>query len=127
MTLPSSLLSYSAQLEFMDLAMDSPTGKRMFFRDEKKAERFKMKCNYARVLHRREGMRIHDPDNVMWGKSEYDVLVFTNRVSPDGFWVYAQREIFNPEAVEDIPEDEESPPIDTSAIEVPDGNKAAAE
>jgi hypothetical protein len=116
MTLPNSLLSFTAQQEFMYMAMDSPTGKRMFFRKEKDAERFKIKCNYARVLHRRENMRIHDPDSIMYGKSEYDVLVFTTRVSPDGYWVYARREVLNTEMVEDIPDDDDAPPLDITEI-----------
>lgn len=116
MSLPSSLLSYEVQLKFMEMAMDEERGTRMFFLREPEAEHFRMRCNYARVLHRAENKNIHEPGMPLYGKSEYDVLVFTIRTSPDGFWVYAMKQILDTSRVEPIPEEDYVPSIEATEI-----------
>lgn len=118
MSLPKSLLAYEVQLEFMDRSMDLPAGGRMFFTDEAQAEHFRMRCNYARALHREENEKIHQPGTPLYGKSEYDILVFTIKHSADGVWVYAAKQIFPENNFEPIPEDDHAPPLDTTAIEI---------
>jgi hypothetical protein len=115
MSLPNSLLSYDAQLKFMEMALDEERGTRMFFKRPQDAEHWRMRCNYARVLHRRENERVHESDTLMHGKSEYDVLVFTIRTSPDGFWVYAEKQVLDTSRVEPIPV-EDYAKIDASEI-----------
>ncbi len=116
MSLPSSLLAYEAQLQFMEMSMDEARGARMFFKAEKEAEHWRMRCNYARVLHRKENMQIHEPGDPLYGKSEYDVIVFTIRTSPDGFWVYAEKQVLDTSRVEPIPEEDYIQAIDTTQI-----------
>ncbi len=116
MSLPSSLLAYDAQLQFMEMSMDQERGMRMFFLREAEAEHWRMKCNYARVLHRQENKKVHEEGTTLHGKSEYDVLVFTIRTSPDGFWVYAQKQILDTSRVEPIPEEDYAPSIEATEI-----------
>lgn len=109
MGLPSSLLSFEAEMEFLEQAMDSATGKRMFFRDQGYAESFRMRCYAARKLHRQENSKIHDPGTKMHGKSEYDPLRLTIKAAAaedQGWWVYARQNKLNLDRVEDIPEEE---------------------
>jgi hypothetical protein len=115
MSLPSSLLAYDPQLKFMEMAMDEERGTRMFFNKMTEAEHFRMRCNYARVLHRRENAKVHEEGTPLHGKSEYDVIVFTIRTSADGFWVYAQKAVLDTSRVEPIPE-EEYPSIDATEV-----------
>ncbi len=119
MSLPKSLLSYDVQLKFMEKAMDEERGARMFFprgKGMQSAEHFRMRCNYARTLHREENAKVHEEGTLLHGKSEYDGLVFTIKTSPDGFWVYAQKQIFDESLVEPIPEDDYAPQIEATEI-----------
>jgi hypothetical protein len=122
MSLPSSLLSYEPQLQFMDIALDEERGARMFFTKESSAEHFRMRCNYARVLHREENKKIHEEGMPLHGKSEYDVLVFTIKTSPDGFWCYAEKQILDVSRVEPIPIEDEAPLIDATQITMENAN-----
>lgn len=90
--------------------MDEERGARMFFDKINEAEHFRMRANYARVLHRNENKKIHDPGTPLYGKSEYDVIVFTIKTSEDGFWVYAQKSVLDTSRVEPIPA-EDAPAI----------------
>lgn len=116
MSLPNSFLAYEAQIQFMERAMDEAKGARMFFLREAEAEHWRMRCNYARVLHRRENLTVHEPGTKLHGKSEYDVIVFTIRTSPDGFWVYAEKQVLDTSRVEPIPEEDYSPQIEATEI-----------
>lgn len=129
MSLPNSFLAYEAQIQFMEQAMDEKRGARMFFLREAEAEHWRMRCNYARVLHRKENLAVHEPGTPLHGKSEYDVIVFTIRTSPDGFWVYAEKQVLDTSRVEPIPEEDYSPPIEATEIfaleDQSDGNETA--
>lgn len=116
MSLPNSFLAYEAQIQFMERAMDEARGARMFFLREAEAEHWRMRCNYARVLHRKENLTVHEPGTPLHGKSEYDVIVFTIRTSADGFWVYAEKQVLDTSRVEPIPEEDYAPPIEATEI-----------
>lgn len=116
MSLPSSLLAYEVELKFMEMAMDQERGARYFCGTSQEAEHFRMRCNYARKLHRQENARIHEPGMPLHGKSEYDVIVFTVRMSPDGHWVYAQKQIFDESRAEPIPVEDYAPQIEATEI-----------
>lgn len=109
MPLPSSLLAYKAEMDFFELAMDEARGSRMFFGDRQSAEHFRMRANYARVLHRADNRMTHEPGTPLHGRSEYDILTFTIRESDDGFWVYARKAELDTSRVEPIPEDDSVP------------------
>lgn len=116
MSLPSSLLSYEPELKFMEMAMDEERGTRMFFTKLNEAEHFRMRCNYARVLHRSENKKIHEPGMPLYGKSEYDIITFVIRSSEDGFWCYAQKQFLDTSRVEPIPAD----------LEITNGNETTS-
>lgn len=116
MSLPNSFLAYEAQIKFMEMAMDETRGARMFFKAENEAEHWRMRCNYARVLHRKENLIVHEPGTPLHGKSEYDVIVFTIRTSYDGFWVYAEKQVLDTSRVEPIPEEDYAPQIEAAEI-----------
>jgi hypothetical protein len=126
MSLPSSLLAYEAQMQFMELAMDQPRGSRMYFTDYQKAEMFRFRCHQARKLHRKENESVHEPGEMLHGKSEYDILQFTIRRSPDGFWVYAEKQFLDTSRVEPIPEEDYAEPNKEIDIEgIINDNEAA--
>lgn len=116
MSLPSSLLAYGPQLTFMETALDLPRGARMFFNTEAEAEHWRMRCNMARSLDRKENEKIYEVGDKMHGKSQFDVLMFTIRHSPDGVWCYAEIQILDESRVEPIPETEYTPLIEATEI-----------
>lgn len=101
MPLPSTIQAYQAQLDFMEKAMEDEKGARMVFLTERQAEKWRFKCNQARVLHREQGKMIYARDHKMWGCSEYDVLEFTLAEDTDGgWWVYGRKQVLDPGRVE---------------------------
>jgi hypothetical protein len=109
MALSSSRLAYKDCEEFLELALDAPNGKRIAFTTSADAEYWRMRCNQFRSIDRQDNKSIHEIGMPLHGKSVYDEITMTLKHSPDGlFWVYAQVRKLNPEAVEDIPNDEGS-------------------
>lgn len=107
MALSNSALSYTDCKEFLEKALDSDTGSRIPFREEKGAKYFQMRCNQYRSIDRDDSKLIYDQGHQMFGKSAYDVLTLTIKLSPDGFaWVYAQQRTLPEGLVEPIAPDD---------------------
>lgn len=107
MALSTSPLAYTDCREFLEQALSAPNGSRLPFRAETSAQHFRMRCNYFRVLDRKDNETIHEPGTPLHGKSEYDTLTLTVKWSPDEiWWVYAQQRTLPQGLIEDIPTDE---------------------
>lgn len=123
MALSSSLLAYQDCLDFMERAMDEERGARMYFRAESEAEHWRMRCNYARKLHRDQNKQVYEPGDKMYGMSEYDPLMFTIRQSPDGYWVYAKKMELDTTRVEPIPDEDYITEIHPEDISHPENHE----
>jgi hypothetical protein len=100
-TLPNSLLSYGDCMDFFERIADDPRGGRVEIGTYKEAHHFRLRCNQARRLHRRENAKIHAPDTKMHGASEYDEFMLKLKEDTNGsWWVYAERMSLKPGQVE---------------------------
>ena len=107
MALSRSIQAYQDCLDFMEKCLEYPTGGRMWFRSDREAEFWRMRCNQARKLDREQNSRMHGPDDPRFGVSPFDTLMFVIKESSDGFhWVYGQRMILDTQKVEPIPDEE---------------------
>ena len=72
MALSESIAAYEDCYEVFDKAVRSSKGVRTLFGDKKAAGYFRIRMNQARVLQRRESMRMYPREDPRYGKSEYD-------------------------------------------------------
>ena len=101
MTLPESLLAYGDCLDFFEKIVDDPKGGRYSVGTYEAAHYFRLRCNQARKLHRRENMKIHPANTPLYGASEYDPFMLKLREDTEGvWWVYAERMALEPGQVE---------------------------
>lgn len=107
MALSNSTLAYTDCREFLEKALDADHGSRIPFRDEGGAKYFQMRCNQYRTLDRADSKLIYEPGHNLHGKSAYDVLTLTVKLSTDGYaWVYAQQRTLPEGLVEPIAPDD---------------------
>lgn len=107
MALSNSTMAYQDCREFLEKALDADHGSRIPFRDEGAAKYFQMRCNQFRTLDRVDSKLIYEIGHNLHGKSVYDVLTLTIKLSPDGFaWVYAQQRTLPEGLVEPIAPDD---------------------
>jgi hypothetical protein len=108
-TLSESLLAYGDCLDFFERIADDPKGGRVEIGTYEEAHHFRNRCNQARRLHRRENMKIHEPNTPLYGASEYDPFMLKLREDTKGkWWVYAHRMALQPGQVELLSELEDN-------------------
>ena len=91
MALSESMAAYEDCYEIYERAANDPKGVRVFTGDEKAAGILQMRMNQARVLQRRESMRIYDRTNPAYGKSEFDKFRNAKREDTEGnWWLYVE-------------------------------------
>jgi len=91
--LPEQPSAYEDCYDYYERAKASPKGIRVLFDNERDAGMFRMRMNMARVIQRREAMRIYARTDPAYGKSEFDSLKCAVRPTAelDGrFWVYIE-------------------------------------
>lgn len=71
MSLSNSRLAYTDCYEFLDAAIADPQGVRMKL-PYNQAVHFRMRCNHARSIDRRENTLTYPEDHPLYGRSEYD-------------------------------------------------------
>lgn len=65
------------------------------------AHYFRLRCNQARILHRKENAKVYPEGMPLHGASEYDPLQLKLKEDTEGgWWVYAERTQLDPSAVE---------------------------
>lgn len=90
MSLPESMAAYGDCYDFYDRAQDAPKGIRIPVADRPAATQLRLRLNQARVLQRREAMRLYDRTDPRYGKSINDKFRVTTREGPDSWWVYIE-------------------------------------
>jgi hypothetical protein len=75
MGMSKSYLGYNDCREALERALNSRKGIRLTYPNKGQAFRFVGRCNAFRVKDREESLKLYDENNVMWGRSPYDVLV----------------------------------------------------
>ncbi len=112
MALSSSLQAYTDCLDFFDRVIDDPKGGRVFIGSYADAHHFRMRCNYARKMHRDTNARVYPPENKMHGCSEYDPLCLQIKQDTEGgHWVYAVRMQLDASQIELLSEIDDTPQI----------------
>lgn len=105
MPLPNTIDSYHRELEIFQQALNDPEGVRVCYGDKVKARQASFRFHQARALDRTESRRIYKPDDRLYGKSEFDVLVCKLREDADHeWWVYIERHGREVLAVESLSE-----------------------
>lgn len=91
MPLPSSIQSFTDCIEFMEKAIDDDKGARYECKTEAAAQFWRLRCNTARELDRKQNKIIHEPGHKMHGCSLFDQLMFTIVEDVEGgWWCYAR-------------------------------------
>lgn len=105
MALPNTTAAYEDCYDHYERARTAPNGIRVLLPDLASARHLQMRMHQARVLERRDSMRIFDKTDPRWGKSENDSLRVSLRPVADGetgHWVYIEQWGSKPEAVEEL-------------------------
>ena len=71
MALTDSIAAYDYCFQAFERAAKSKKGIRILFEDKKTANYFRLRMNYARVLQRREAVRMYERTDPRFGKSEF--------------------------------------------------------
>ena len=108
MALTDSIAAYDDCFQAFERAAKSKKGIRILFEDKKTANYFRPRMNYARVLQRREAVRMYERTDPRFGKSEFDKfrLKIVEAAEQTGeWWVYIdpfgmEREIMEVEELE---------------------------
>ena len=91
MALPDNISAYDDCFDLFDRACADPKGARALIGSFEQAKRYQMRMNTARALQRKESKRIYKPDELAYGKSEYDYLKVTTRFdNEEQWWVYVE-------------------------------------
>lgn len=112
MTLPNHLGAYGFEIEHFERANDDPTGIRVHFgKDSAAAKKFQLRLHQARALDRQQTRRMYPPQDIRAGSSIYDPLVVRVREDISGdWWVYIERQKFDPTRIESLTEDQPDAP-----------------
>ena len=105
MSLPNTTAAYEDCFDHYERARHSPNGIRVLLPDLGQARHLQFRMHQARVLERRDSMRIYGKTDPRWGKSENDHLRVSLVAPADGesgHWVYIEPWGQKPEAVEEL-------------------------
>lgn len=105
MSFSNSRQSYKDCEDFFVKALADDKGARLFVGPESKAEYFRARANYFRVLDRKENALIYKEGDPMYNKSVYDVLTLVLKDDTGGDWyVYAEKREIAEEDIESLSE-----------------------
>lgn len=93
MALSESVAAYEDCYEYYETARRTAKGIRVLLENEKQAGILRMRLHQARVLERRESMRLYERNDVKYGKSENDKFRVSMKRAADGeegWWVYIE-------------------------------------
>lgn len=118
MALSNSILAFQDCADFLEPAISDEKGARLFFKTQKEAEFFRMRCYQFRKLHRKQNMSVYPPDHKMYGQSEYDELMLTLYLTfeGDGYWLYARKTVLDPGKLELLSEVEGPQMLEDSTV-----------
>lgn len=99
--MPTSHLSYSAEYDAFDLAEDSDKGIRIPMSNRSAAWNYRNRLHYARCIDRKKNCETYKEGDPLFGSSVYDKFVVkVKQDTADGWWVYIEKNDFNPSNVE---------------------------
>lgn len=93
MALSESIAAYTDCLDLYDRAQADGKGVRVLVENQNAAYILRLRLNHARVLERRESMRLYERTDPKYGKSANDRFRVTMREAAEGetgFWVYIE-------------------------------------
>jgi len=91
LALPETMAAYTDCYEIYDRAQHDGKGVRVHVGEQKDAGILRMRMNQARVLQRREAMRMYDRTDARYGKSENDKFRNTIKEDTEGnWWLYVE-------------------------------------
>jgi len=96
-----SRLAYTDCFDLMDRALDDGKGVRVKFGNHGDAWSYRLRCNAARQIDRKENLHIYEEGHPLHGRSEYDRLWLRIR-DIDGYWLYLEVRAINDLIVEDL-------------------------
>ena len=104
MSLSDKIAAYSDCYEFYEQAQADGKGIRVLLPNKSAAMMLRMRLNQARVLERRETMKIYDRIDPRYNKSENDKFRVTIREAAegDGWWVYIELWSIEAEVIEGL-------------------------
>lgn len=92
MSLPQTRLAYTTEYEAFDKALADEKGIRIKVDDRPSAETLRSRLHFARQLDRRDNTQLYDEDDVMHGRSPYDILIVRIREDTEKcWWVYIKK------------------------------------
>lgn len=108
MALSESIAAYADCFDAYERAAKTKKGIRILFESKKTANYFRLRMNYARVLQRRDSMRLYQRTDPAYGKSEFDkyrIKIVEAAEQTGEWWVYIdpfgmEREIMDIEELE---------------------------
>lgn len=101
MPLPNTIDSYTKELEIFERALKDPRGCRVCYDTQTLATQARFRFHQARALDRAQTRRIYDKSDLLYGKSEYDILTCKLREDSSGeWWIYIERHGVEIKAVE---------------------------
>ena len=93
MSLSNALDAYDDCIIYYEKALEDPTGIRVEFKEYGQAHHFSLRMHQARALHRAHLRQVYTPEDVRYGRSEFDRLVVRQPREDDAghWWVYIER------------------------------------
>lgn len=119
MSVSNSRLSYLDAYEILDRALDRTVGVRVRQPDLNAATYLRMRLHQARKIDRQDNKSIFEPDHIMHGRSQYDVLIVTIEAEPEGVFLYVTKIESKAAMIEDLGEPALPPPKDQPQLAPP--------
>jgi hypothetical protein len=119
MSVSNSRLSYLDAYEILDRALDRTVGVRVRQPDLNAATYLRMRLHQARKIDRLDNKSIFEPDHIMHGRSQYDVLIVTIDATTEGVFLYVTKIESKAAMIEDLGEPALPPPKDQPQLAPP--------
>ena len=112
-------ITYEAELEALNKALESDAGVRIPFGVQGDAINYRLRLHKARRNDRTANKQMYDSDHPLWGKSVYDGLVV--RITPEkGKWyVYVVKSTMGDiEPLEEVPTNGIAPDMEDAVVQI---------
>jgi len=87
----NSIFSFADVRGLLDQAMTAERGIRVKLSKKGSAVNLRQRMNHFRRLDRRENTKTYAPEDPLYDRSQYDVLIFRLLEEPDGFIVEVRK------------------------------------
>jgi len=105
MSATNTRFAYTDCFEAWELAREDSKGIRIPFKSFDDASAFRARMHYARTVDRKDNEKLHQPTDLLFGRSSYDSYVVRIRQdTEDGGWVYIEPLSIDVERIENLSE-----------------------